>query len=157
MNPKLEAMLGLWVNSKHPALAGFPTEGFCDWQWTDLVRNMRTVNIEKAPKELQPIVQAVDDWSRNYKLAVVVECKVGPGSLVICCPDIQTNIANKTVARQLRRSLLDYMASDKFQPQVALTPEQATALFPGRRAATPADAPPIPDIQEGANTTQRVR
>ena len=38
MNPKLEAMLGLWYDIEHPALAGFPTEAFCDWQWTDMMR-----------------------------------------------------------------------------------------------------------------------
>ena len=90
MNPKLEAMLGLWCDIKHPALAGFSSEAFCDWQWTDIVRGVRAINVEKAPPQLQPIVSAIDDWNRNYKLGVVFECKVGPGRLLVCRPTFKT-------------------------------------------------------------------
>ena len=85
MNPKLGAMLGLWCDTQHPALAGFPTEGFCDLQWGDIVRNVRAINIEKTPAALRPIVSAIDDWNRNYKLAVLFECRVGDGSLLVSC------------------------------------------------------------------------
>ncbi|MGA2796385.1 MAG: sugar-binding domain-containing protein [Thermoguttaceae bacterium] len=159
MNPKLEAMLGLWCDIKHPALAGFPTEAFCDWQWTDIVRGVRAINVEKAPPQLLPIVSAIDDWNRNYKLGVVFECKVGPGRLLVCAPDIQNNLENRSVARQLLRSLLDYMAGDQFQPPVTLTAQQADALWPGSRAqnSTPAAVTPPPDINEGPNAAPVVR
>ena len=77
MNPKESSMEGLWCDATHPALAEFPTEGFCDWEWTDLVRNVRAINVEGAPAKLKPIVSAVDDWNRNFKLAVLFETKVG--------------------------------------------------------------------------------
>lgn len=160
MNPKLEAMMGLWCDVNHPALAEFPTETYCDWQWTEIVRGMRAINIEKAPAELRPIVSAIDDWNRNYKLSVICECTVGPGRLIICAPDIQTNLERRTVARQLRRSLLDYMASDRFSPTVALTPQQTSSFWPGAHPST-APAPgsnALPgDINEGANTPPPVR
>jgi beta-galactosidase len=157
MNPKLESMLGLWCDAAHPALAGFPTEAYCDWQWIDVARNNRAVNIEKAPAQLRPIVSAVDDWNRNYKLAVIFECKVGQGRLLVCSADIQNNLQNRAAARQLRRSLLDYMAGD-FQPAVSMTLEQASALWPGPRATTapPPSAPP-PEINEGINVAPKVR
>jgi hypothetical protein len=161
MNPKLDAMLGLWCDVKHPALAGFPTEAFCDWQWTDVVNHMRAINLDKAPRELKPIVQAIDDWNRNYKLGVVFECNVGQGRLLVCAPEIQQNIENHTVARQLRRSLLDYMASAKFRPAATLTTAQADALWPGRNRASAPDALPrmttSPDINESPNAASRVR
>lgn len=161
MNPKLDAMLGLWINVKHPAMAGFPTEAFCDWQWTDVVNKMRTVNLDKAPRELKPIVQAIDDWNRNYRLAVVFECNVGQGRLLVCAPEIQRDVDKHTVARQLRRSLLDYMASEKFKPLATLTVAQANALWPGRNGGGVQGAQPqmntSPDINEGPNAVQRVR
>jgi beta-galactosidase len=160
MNPKLGAMLGLWCDTTHPALAGFPTEGFCDLQWGDIVRNMRAVNIEKAPSELRPIVSAIDDWNRNYKLGVLFECRVGAGRLLVCAPDVQTNLDTRTVARQLRRSLLDYMETDKFQPPVALTVAQADALWPGPsgfKATTTRPQANPGDINEGAGAAPRVR
>ena len=46
---------------------------------------------------------------------------------------VSANLANdlddRIVARQLRRSLLDYMASPKFDPKVAVTPVQIESLF----------------------------
>jgi len=160
MNPKLEAMLGLLCEVKHPALAGFPTEANCDWQWTELVRNIRAVNLDHAKAELAPIVQAIDDWSRNYKLGVIFECRVGEGKLLVSAIDIMNSPDARPAAQQLRRSLLDYMASDKFQPRAALSTEEAAALWPaltgpGFKAQRPGAAPP--EINEGPATPAKDR
>ena len=151
MNPKLDAMLGLWCDVDHPALAGFPTEAHCDWQWTDIVRGMRAINVEQAPPQLRPIVSAIDDWNRNNKLAVLFECKVdGGGRLLVCAADVQSNLDHRTVARQLRRSLLDYMSSERFQPSVAMSIDQLSRLWPGRdRNAATAPTATAPAAQPG--------
>lgn len=130
MNPGWSRMLGLWCDTNHPALAQFPTEANCDWQWTQIVRGVRPVNLEGLPRELQPIVQAIDDWNRNWKLGAVFECTVGSGRLLVCSFDIERNLDSRPVARQLRHSLLAYMQTDAFQPKVSVTPAQfATVLF----------------------------
>ena len=69
MNPNGAWMLGLWCDVKHPALASFPTDANCDWQWIDLVRDARALNLDSLPRELQPIVQPIDDWNRTISLA----------------------------------------------------------------------------------------
>jgi hypothetical protein len=124
--------LGLLVDSKNPALAEFPTENFCDWQWTDIIDNVRAINIENAPPELQPAVQAIDDWNRGFKLGVIFECNVGKGKLLVSAINLQGTLQS-SVARQLRHSLLDYASSDKFNPNLTLTTEQADALWPSTR------------------------
>lgn len=116
MGPTWGRMLGLWCDTNHPALAEFPTDANCDWQWTELLRNTRAINLDRLPPALQPIVQPVDDWNRNYKLGLVFECRVGPGKLMVCAADLEGSLDSRPVARQLRRSLLDYMAGEKFQP-----------------------------------------
>ena len=121
MNPGWARMLGLWCDAKHPALAGFPTESWGDWQWMQLVRGARALNLDRFPAKLQPIVQAIDDWNRNWKLGAVFECRVGQGRLLVSVFDLSNNLADHPVARQLRRSLLDYMASDRFKPAVAVS------------------------------------
>jgi len=152
MNPKLEAMLGLLCDVKHPALTAFPTEANCDWQWTELVRGVRAVNLDHVNPQLQPIVWAIDDWSRNYKLGVVFECRVGEGRLLVSAIDIMNNLDARPAAAQLRRSLLDYMSSADFQPRVALSADEATALWPGLTGhgykAGQQGSPP-PEINEG--------
>jgi hypothetical protein len=103
MNPGWSRMLGLWCQAGHPALAQFPTDFHCDWQWTELLRRARAINLDRLPRRLQPIVQAVDDWNRNYKLGVLFECKVGPGRLVVCSLDLQNDVASMAVAPSFAR------------------------------------------------------
>ena len=155
MGPTWTRMLGLWCDTKHSALAEFPTEANCDWQWTELLRNTRAVNLDHLPKNLHPIVSAIDDWNRNYKLGLVFEARVGAGKLMVCSADLNSNTS--PVAQQLRRSLLDYMAGEKFQPKTKISTADfeslhfnsrimhslnATATAGGRRANEIVDGDP---------------
>jgi hypothetical protein len=128
--PRFDAMLGLAIDARHPALAAFPTDVNCDWQWTSLIANVKSVNLDAAPRELRPIVSAIDDWNRNWRLGVIFECKVGEGSLLVSAIDLQ-NARTRIGVQQLRRSLLDYAASDRFRPGVTLSVAQVGQLFPG--------------------------
>ncbi|MGH7951261.1 MAG: discoidin domain-containing protein, partial [Limisphaerales bacterium] len=131
MGPTWSRMLGLWIDTNSPALAEFPTANYCDWQWTELLRNTRAVNLDHLPKNLQPIVSAIDDWNRNYKLGVIFEARVGAGKLLVCSIDLNGNPS--PVAQQLRRSLFDYMAGEKFQPQTEISISDFESLhFDGR-------------------------
>ncbi|HEY4381361.1 MAG TPA: hypothetical protein VGN01_13505 [Acidobacteriaceae bacterium] len=118
MNPNGTTMLGLWNDTKHPALAGFPTQSNCDWQWVDITGNIRALNVDTLPKALQPIVQPIDDWNRNLKLALLYECSVGTGKLMVCGIDLD---AKRVGTPSLRRSILDYMGSERFKPTVPVT------------------------------------
>ena len=125
-SPRFDAMLGLLCDPKHPALASFPTDRFCDWQWTSIVHGVRSVNLTSAPRDLQPIVSAIDDWNRNWRLGVIFEARVGKGRLLVSAVPLEKT---DPVTRQLRVSLTNYAASKAFQPSATLKPEQAGALF----------------------------
>ena len=149
--PKFDAMLGLLCDTNHPALAEFPTDSNCDWQWTQLVNNVRSVNLTAASRELRPIVWAIDDWNRNWKLGVIFECNVGPGRLLVSAINLD-NERGGSELRQLRRSLLDYMAGEKFKPTATLTPEQVDNLWVTGRSAPSTSEPARvfdPDLNDG--------
>ena len=122
--------LGLLCDPKHPALSQFPTSFHADWQWADLIQNSRWLVLDGLPAELRPIVQGIDYQYKNQRLAMVFECRVGPagGKLLVCSADLQNDLDKRPVARQLRRSLIDYMAGDRFQPKVTLTVEQVRPI-----------------------------
>ena len=128
MGPAWGRMLGLLPDARHPALAGFPTEANFDWQWTEVVRGARAVNLDRLPRQLEPVVWAIDDWNRNYKLGLVFECRVGRGRLVVSGADLESSLDARPAARQLRRSLLEYMTSPRFRPAVAVRAEELRAL-----------------------------
>ena len=153
-NPKgLSAVgfLGLLVDSKHPALSEFPSEDYCDWQWTDIINGVHAINLESVPSQLTPMVQAIDDWNRGFKLGVIFECNVNKGKLLVSAIDLQGN-SKSSVARQLRHSLVNYASSDKFAPKVTLSADQADTLWPATRPLG-YKAPPLPVMSAvpGAN------
>jgi hypothetical protein len=79
--------------------------------------------------KLRPTVQVIDDWVTARKLGLVFEAKVGRGNLLVCSIDLQHDLERDPVRRQFRHGLLDYMASNKFNPKIAVTPEQIRSLF----------------------------
>ena len=48
---------------------------------------------------------------------------MGRGRLLVCTLDVDSNLARRIVARQLRSSLLSYAASERFRPAVEVRPE----------------------------------
>jgi hypothetical protein len=54
---------------------------------------------------------------------------VGKGRLLVCSADLEKDINQRPAALQLRRSLLAYAASDKFQPTAGLSGELVRALL----------------------------
>jgi len=115
--------LGIVCSPRHPALLGFPNEGVADWQWRDLCSGATTFLLTGAPAAFRPIVQAVPDFHFNELLGQVFEGRVGSGSLLVCGYDLESRLESRPAARQFRRSLLRYAASEAFRPAVELPRE----------------------------------
>lgn len=134
MGPAWGRMLGLWIDlklteSKSYMMSAFPTSSNFDWQWAQIMQNVRAVNMDQLPAELEPVVWAIDDWNRNYKLGVLFEAAVGDGRLLVSAFDVTKPGGPNAVARQLRYSLLSYIKSDCFQPNVSVTPAEIRSLL----------------------------
>ncbi len=114
--------MGMLCDPSHPALAQFPTEFHSNWQWWDLAIHSRPISLGAAPPEFRPVVQAIDNFTQNEKLGLVFEAAVGPGRVVVSTIDLANGLDAGPAARQLRHSLLAYMASDGFRPKGALEP-----------------------------------
>jgi hypothetical protein len=121
--------LGILCNPRHPALRFFPTEYHSNWQWWDLITKSRAMILDSLPQSLRPIVQIVDDWVTNRKLALVFEAKVGKGKLLVCSIDLNKDLDRRPVARQLLSSLKMYVTSRQFSPQEKLSLESVRRLF----------------------------
>jgi hypothetical protein len=129
MNPGWSRMLGLWIDRSHGALAGFPTSDHFDWQWAELAAGGRAMNLDRLPRGLRPIVQPIDDWNRNYKLGALFEARVGQGRLMVSTLDLDSRLDERPAARQLRKSVLDYMGGPGFRPQAAVAPDEMRAVL----------------------------
>ncbi|HKY43070.1 MAG TPA: discoidin domain-containing protein [Pyrinomonadaceae bacterium] len=134
MSPAWSRMLGLWIDikpgeSKNAMLGGFPTSSHFDWQWAQIISNVRAVNMDRLPVEVEPLVWAIDDWNRNYKLGLLFEVAVGDGRLIVSSFDVSNPRSSNVVLRQLRYALLKYARTDCFQPKVGVELEQLRSLF----------------------------
>lgn len=147
--PRFDAMLGLLTDPEHPALASFPTTKHCDWQWTSIVNGVRSVNLTSAPRDLRPIVYAIDDWNRNWRLGVIFECRVGHGRLLVSVIPLDKK---DPVTKQLRASLLSYAAGEALLPLATLAPEQAGSLWELHKndSATPTERQFDRDLDDGS-------
>ena len=125
--PKQAGTMGLLCDPRHPALAHFPTDMHSDWQWWNLVKRSRVMVLDSiAP--VSPIVESVDNFVNNRRLAQVFEAKVGKGSLIFSSIDLLTD-SNLPELRQMQYSLLRYMQSTEFHPSTSLSESQLRSLL----------------------------
>jgi hypothetical protein len=121
--------LGILCDPMHPAFADFPTDFCSDWQWWYLVHGAGAMILDDLPANLRPTVQVIDDWVTARKLGLVFEARLGKGKLLVCSIDIDQDIQRDPVRRQFRRSLFNYVAGEKFNPQIPVTADQVRGLF----------------------------
>lgn len=108
--------LGILLDPKNPAFKDFPTSYHSDFQWWEIVNNAQVMNMEDFPKGFRPLVQPIDTWFLNRKLALIFEVKVGKGKLIVSAADLSADGNHGPAASQLYRSLLSYMSSEAFNP-----------------------------------------
>jgi hypothetical protein len=109
--------LGILCDPKNPALKDFPTDYHSDMQWWEIVNKAQVMNLEDFPSGFKPIVQPIDTWFMNRRLALVLEAKVGKGKLMISSANLSPELKNAPSAQQLYFSLQKYMMSAQFNPK----------------------------------------
>jgi hypothetical protein len=112
--------LGILCNPDHPVFAQFPTEYHSNWQWWDPVSHSQAMIIDGFPPELKPLVQPIDTWFENRRLALVFEARAGNGKLIVSSIDMKDLKEDRPASKQLLRSILAYMNSESFNPAMKI-------------------------------------
>lgn len=107
--------LGLLIDSKHPALAGFACEYYSTPQWYDVVTDSRTMILDETG--IDPIVRTIDNCGRNHSLGMIFEVRAGEGRLLVCTAHLEQKTEASVACRSLLDSLLRYVHSQAFLPQ----------------------------------------
>jgi len=119
---------GMLIQDKSAAFADFPTSMHSDLQWWDIANRSQVMILEDFPFGFKPLVQPIDTWFLNRRLALVYEAKVGKGKLVVSSADLRQDI-DRQASKQLFYSLQKYMASDKFNPKDEVSFEVVKDVF----------------------------
>jgi hypothetical protein len=121
---------GFVADSTHPALADFPTETHSNLQWWEIVNQAQVMHLEDFPVGFRPIVQPIDTWFLNRRLALLLEARVGAGRLLVSSANLSpTDDTQRPAARQLYYSLLRYAQSAQFRPATAVDFNVVKDLF----------------------------
>lgn len=120
--------LGILCNPKHPAFKEFPATYHSDLQWWDVVNKAQVMHLEDFPAAFKPVLQPIDTWFINRKLALLLEAKVGKGKLLLCSIDLK-DLNNRPATAQLLRSLELYVHSNSFNPAESVELSAVQALF----------------------------
>ena len=140
------------VKEGHPALKGFPNDGFCGWQFRRLMEGGRAVQLE-AGVPFDPVIDVASSVKFPIRQAALFEYRVGSGRLLVCSFRFD---ADDPAAAWLRALLEDYAAGDAFEPAQDLTVVQLKAvihapLLSGTRNSNVARNPgdPSSDVRAG--------
>ena len=113
------------IKEGHPALKGMPHDGFCGWQVRRLMEGGRAVQLE-AGVPFDPVIDVASSVKFPIRQALLFEYRVGKGRLLVCSFAFK---ADDPAAAWLRARLVDYAASEAFDPAQTLTAAQLLAVL----------------------------
>jgi hypothetical protein len=121
--------LGILCDPKHPVFSDFPTEYHSNWQWWDPVAHSQAMILDGFPSNLKPLIQPIDTWFENRRLALAFEAKTGGGRIIVCSVDLKDMAEDRLVSKQLLGSVIKYMNSDQFNPPTEINISQVRGLM----------------------------
>lgn len=131
-------MLGMLIQPESAAFASFPTEDWQDWQWYHLVNSAKVFRLKEMSENFTPLAMPIVDFHKPTFAGMLFEVACGEGKLLVSGVDLA---AKRPEAQQLRRSLVDYVASDAFKPTEVVTEKWlADTLMPPKREVAPRPA-----------------
>ncbi len=122
--------LGILTDPEHPVFRMFPTEFHTDWQWYSILKNSTPLIMDSMEDDFRPIIQVIDNVERNHRLGLLFEARIGKGRLLVCMADL-SKCRDRIEAASFYRSLISYMDSPDFDPQMSLSAEDLQNLLSG--------------------------
>lgn len=125
------------VISDHPALKGFPSEGFCDLQFFNLVEGAHAYPLDQWPKEMVPMIGGIRTMTgflskaKNLsRVGYVFEAKVGKGKLLVSTLRIRETFDEAyPETLSIFDRLLRYAVGSEFEPRFEITQDQVRPLM----------------------------
>ncbi|HSB13166.1 MAG TPA: glycoside hydrolase family 2 TIM barrel-domain containing protein [Bryobacteraceae bacterium] len=122
---------------EHPALQGFPHEGFADLQFYNLVEGAWPLALDGWPRDLTPVAGGIRTTSaflsktKNLsRFGYILEATAGKGKLLITTLRLRENLDEAyPEAVSLFDRLLRYATSEEFRPEFAVPREKLESLI----------------------------
>ena len=114
------------VIKDHPLFDDMTHDGFCGWQFGDLMEKGNAICFECEDVPFNPIVEVVSTHKFAIKQAALFEFEALNGKLMVCSFNFKDT---DPAAKWLKNRLVSYMNSDKFDPADYIDAKQLDALI----------------------------
>ncbi len=101
-----------------PLMRGFPHEGFCSWQFREMLTDSHTALLDIPSADFAPIIESASSYKNARREAIMFEYKVGEGQLLICTLNLKDTDPG---AAWLRSRIYEYFMSEEFTPECSLS------------------------------------
>ncbi|MCW3804758.1 sugar-binding domain-containing protein [Plebeiibacterium marinum] len=125
--PNQPGSMGLLIKDQHSLFNEFPTEYHTNWQWWDLCKQSKSLEVDRIV--VDPVITVVDNFFKNRDLSNLFEVNVGKGKLVFSGIDLHSNMDSRITAKALLNSIVDYMNTPEFAPKQTVTFKSLSDLF----------------------------
>jgi beta-galactosidase len=112
---------GTVIDKTHPALRGFPNDGWCDLNFANLLNKSTAVLMDDLPAKIPPIIRCLDVHGELRNKAYLFEVKVGQGKLLSTSMNFANGLQMKDPAAiYLLDGLMKYAMGADFAPTSSL-------------------------------------
>jgi len=113
------------VIADHPLLDDFPHDGYCGWQFAQMLSGSCSVVLDGMEGRHRPIIDIASSYKNAHREAMLFEYYAGKGKLLVCTLHLPEDDPG---ARWLKEKMVSYAAGDQFHPQESITKAQFDCL-----------------------------
>ena len=121
------------VIADSPLMRDFPHEGFCSWQFRDMMKDSHATALDLPTAQFAPIIEIASSYKNARREALVFEYAVGDGRLLVSTLNLPEGDAG---AAWLKARMIEYVMGDEFDPQVRLSESELYLLANAERLAS---------------------
>lgn len=125
---RTEGHLATVIND-HPLMKDFPHEGFCGWQFRNILAGGYSAALDLIEIPYSPIIEIASSYKYARREAVLFEYAVGKGKLLVCTLNLGSDDYG---AKWLKNRIIEYFNGKDFAPKISLTDEQFYKLCHGK-------------------------
>ena len=113
------------VINNHPILKDMPNEGFCGWQFAEMMDKGNAVSFEADGIPFSPIIEIVSTHKFAIRQAALFEFKALNGRLIVCSFNFKDT---DPASMWLKAQIIEYMNSSEFNPSDSISEQELIRL-----------------------------
>ncbi len=125
---RTEGHLATVIND-HPLMQDFAHDGFCGWQFRNLLNEGYSAALDNTDIAYKPIIEIASSYKYARREALLFEYKIAKGKLLVCTLNLPEADA---CARYLKNSIIKYAMSD-FKPEIEISVADLYKICHGKK------------------------